>query len=179
MARRLVRLWPVYAVVLTLGYATAGQFVPWRVLFWLPPFPRVEVDPPAWSLYWEAWATFFFPAAFWVARRSRALAMALAGASFGLTFLHPDLVYVMFFALGVAGSEFAIPWPQRMPGWSLWLGKISYSLYLTHAVVMRVAFSLGGPWAVAASVPAVFAAAWLIWWAVERPSINWSRRVSW
>jgi peptidoglycan/LPS O-acetylase OafA/YrhL len=176
MARRVVRLWPVYAFCLTLGYAELGALIPVRELLWLPPV-QPQGDYPAWSLFWEAWATLPFPLAFWVARRNRSGAVILAGACFGLVLIDQQLAYVMMFASGVAAAQFDIPWPGRTPGWMLWLGKISYSLYLTHVLIMRPALLLGGRWAVVASLPVVLLAAWGVWWGIERLSINWSRAI--
>lgn len=63
-----------------------------------------------------------------------------------------------------------------------WLGKISYSMYLTHAIViggLAVCLPLVGvanPLLVAAiALVLSFGFAWLFWYFVERPSIAWSR----
>lgn len=64
-----------------------------------------------------------------------------------------------------------------------WLGKISYSMYLTHAVVIGALGALFSWMGVPAPVQAVIAlvasffAAWAFWRLVERPSIAWSHRV--
>jgi peptidoglycan/LPS O-acetylase OafA/YrhL len=59
LIRRAVRLWPVYALCLTCGYATMGEAPDWRVLAWLPPdCANVEwfrADVPAWSLQSRRW----------------------------------------------------------------------------------------------------------------------------
>jgi len=150
----------------------------WLVWWPMPPFQEGAVfDPPAWSLFMEAWATLIFPVLFWVTLRGRIFGMALAGLSFALIYVEPRLFCVPFFAIGVAATGFAINWPRRAPGVLLWLGKISYSLYLTHALVMIVAVRAFGSWGAIAVLPAVFGIAWLCWWAIERPSILLSRRV--
>lgn len=62
-----------------------------------------------------------------------------------------------------------------------WLGKISYSMYLTHAMVIGclAAFlpklGLSGLPVSAVALVASFAFAWVFWYLVERPSIGWSR----
>lgn len=79
---------------------------------------------------------------------------------------------------------------DRMSRWLRWrpvqfLGTISYSLYLIHAPVIGVVEWLrsrllgDSAWAEATMlVPMVAAsigAGWVLWWAVERPAIRWSR----
>jgi peptidoglycan/LPS O-acetylase OafA/YrhL len=180
MARRVVRLWPLYAVCVCAGCAVQGLALnpTWLVWWPMPPFQEGAVfDPPAWSLFMEAWATLIFPVLFWVTLRGRIFGMALAGLSFALIYVEPRLFCVPFFAIGVAATGFAINWPRRAPAMLLWLGKISYSLYLTHALVMIVAVRAFGSWGAIAVLPAVFGIAWLCWWAIERPSILLSRRV--
>jgi peptidoglycan/LPS O-acetylase OafA/YrhL len=65
------------------------------------------------------------------------------------------------------------------------LGKISYSLYLNHVMVVGVLFKVGygklGPGLasdlilLAASVLISIGLAWVTWWIAERPSIKWSQ----
>lgn len=63
----------------------------------------------------------------------------------------------------------------------LWLGNISYSLYLSHAAVIHALFYVlhdrlptGAIMVIA--LPATLLAGWILWIAVERPSLLWSRR---
>lgn len=63
-----------------------------------------------------------------------------------------------------------------------WLGKISYSMYLTHAIVIGAlaAFlpliGVASPLLIAAiALVLSFGFAWVFWYFVERPSITWSR----
>lgn len=64
-----------------------------------------------------------------------------------------------------------------------WLGKISYSLYLTHALVIGTLQVLLSRFAVPAPAVAVIALgislafAWAFWYCIERPSILWSHRI--
>ena len=60
------------------------------------------------------------------------------------------------------------PFPQ-------WLGRISYSLYLTHWLVFAVAMRAFGPWGLIASTPIAFLVGWFVWRFVEWPSIVASR----
>jgi peptidoglycan/LPS O-acetylase OafA/YrhL len=79
---------------------------------------------------------------------------------------------------------------DRMSRWLRWrsvqfLGTISYSLYLIHAPVIGVVEWLrsrllgDSAWAEAVMllpmVAASIGAGWVLWWAVERPAIRWSR----
>ncbi len=57
-----------------------------------------------------------------------------------------------------------------------WLGRISYSLYLSHALVLATAVKALGPAGGVWALPAVFAVGWLVWRTVERPSLELSRQ---
>ena len=64
-----------------------------------------------------------------------------------------------------------------------WLGKISYSLYLSHIVVLYSLFytlhhTFPPPVIMALVLPASLGVAWALWFFVERPSITWSRRIA-
>jgi peptidoglycan/LPS O-acetylase OafA/YrhL len=211
MARRFIRLWPLYGLCLVAGYAVLGRLPPIGALLWLmaPPVPNGAIvgDPPAWSLWWEAWASAFFPAAFWLAERGRTAILAVALALGIAAIIGAVPVYPTWFVAGVAASRFNVRWPEmrrervtcdggekaksssflkkrtkKLLSFSsnllpLWLGRVSYSLYLSHAVVMLAAIRLAGPWGVVASVPVMLTVAWGLERWVERPSVRWSRRV--
>ncbi len=179
MARRMVRLWPLYAVCVLAGHLAyrtlphPGEFC----FAWGPNF-YLWVDPPAWSLRYEVWATPAFPLLFVLARTRVWLCWALVAAAILATGL-VDFRF-MFAAAMIAGVAL---WPLRpnlrvRTGRSvLWLGKISYSLYLTHWIVLTAARQVGGPWAALACAPLAVCVAWVAWWGVERPSVLLSRRV--
>lgn len=64
-----------------------------------------------------------------------------------------------------------------------WLGKISYSMYLTHAIVIGAldallsALSVPLPAQALIALALSFLFAWIFWYWVERPSITWSHEV--
>jgi peptidoglycan/LPS O-acetylase OafA/YrhL len=181
LARRFVRLWPVYAICLTAGYALHGMLPIWQELLWIPS-PRLATlgltDKPVWTLYIEAWAAPCLPVLVTIARRHRIAGMAVAG----LIMLAAQIVggqtafYLALFSVGVAGAQYPIAWPSCVPRWALWLGRVAYSLYLTNWLVFEVAARYG-PVVVWASLPLTLVVAWGLERTVERPSILLSRRV--
>jgi peptidoglycan/LPS O-acetylase OafA/YrhL len=111
-----------------------------------------------------------------------ALAGWIAGAGVVTIFTHSAAVasVVVSTALLIAFVDLPAPRPLR------WLGAISYSLYLMHPLVggrvmAWAARSPQGPIAttawLAAAVVASLAAAWGLYWIVERPAQRWSSRI--
>ena len=70
LARRIVRLWPVYAVCLVAGGTLLWRMPAWSEFVWYPVASSLS-DPPSWSLCVEAWAMLFTPAIVWRAVGSR------------------------------------------------------------------------------------------------------------
>ena len=182
-ARRLIRLWPVYAVCLTCGYLLYDGAPTWQELIWWPT-PRLKflpkVDLAAWTLYIEAWATPLLPLMVWIAKLNRMAGLVAAVILFVVSLFLMDgvfvpIIYFAFFAFGVAGSRFEIAFPERVPRWALWLGKIGYSLFLSHWVVLAGLFMLFGSMAAIPAIPAIVLVAFVVWRTVERPSIQLSR----
>jgi peptidoglycan/LPS O-acetylase OafA/YrhL len=182
IVRRVSRLWPVFALCLGAGYLVAGVQPVWSEFLWFPyigPNDTPAIDPPVWSLFLEAWAILFMPLIIWAGGASwaRALAGVLVGVV-ALLLLHDGrLMVAPLFVLGSYLSRFEIrnrllegPAPQ-------WLGKVSYSLYLSHFIVIALAIRAFGPWGGVLAVPAAFGVGWLVWRWVERPSILLSRRL--
>jgi peptidoglycan/LPS O-acetylase OafA/YrhL len=183
--RRFIRLWPVYAVCVTTGYLLYGDSPTWQELIWWPTARLrllAKIDLPAWTLYIEAWATPLLPVLVWIARWNRMAALATAMLLFMLSLflmdgIYVSVVYFAFFAVGIACSRFEISFPDPAPPLALWLGRIGYSLFLSHWVVLTGIFMVLGRWAILPAVPAIFLVAFGVWWAIERPSIRFSRRV--
>jgi peptidoglycan/LPS O-acetylase OafA/YrhL len=126
----------------------------------------------------EAWAMPLMPLIIWSGRSTiraiLAVSVIIAAARFNLN--------VIYFTTFIAGSYFATssfrvdflerPLPQ-------WLGRISYSLYLTHCVAYRaVDHFLASPITPLLLIPACLVTAQTVWFLVENPSIQASRRVA-
>jgi peptidoglycan/LPS O-acetylase OafA/YrhL len=178
LIRRFVRLWPVYALCLAAGYLIAGVHPVWTEFIWYPligPNDQPAIDPPIWSLFLEAWAMPLMPLVVWAGSSSLIRAALCIGALILASLAAPQIAILGLFVAGafLARKEFrsrilesAIP---------QWLGQMSYSLYLSHALVFGLAVRIFGPLGGVVAVPVAFVVAWLIWWSVERPSISASR----
>lgn len=178
MVRRFIRLWPVFALCLGAGFLIAGVTPVWSQFLWYPLIhadDRPAIDPPAWSLFLEVWTMPLMPLIIWTRSSLLWRGLPVATAFLLASIANPILQVPAYFIVGAAlahvefrGRLLEGPIPQ-------WLGRISYSLYLSHALVIALAVRTFGPWGGVAALPAVFAVGWLIWRLVERPSIALSR----
>ena len=178
LLRRFVRLWPVYAFCLYVGYFVADVQPVWTEFFWYPyigPNSTPAIDPPIWSLFLEAWTMPFMPRIVWSGsanpfRAALAMVVLVAASLFDAR--------ILVGALFVFGA-FAARWEYRNrlleSALPQWLGQISYSLYLTHWIVIELGVRAMGPWGAVLALPPVFVVAWVVWWSIERPSISASR----
>ena len=120
----------------------------------------------------------FMPIIVWIARGPMIrLALSLAAC---LVFLptHPDLGFGMTFGLGAVMYRLDVQCKLLQRAIPQWLGRISYSLYLSHWLVLTVAWRAFGPEIGGAiSFPIALAVGWLVWWTVERPSTRASQRI--
>jgi peptidoglycan/LPS O-acetylase OafA/YrhL len=187
LARRFLRLWPVFGCCFIAGSLMAGLSPLTPELFWVP-WPVYDADlrcPPTWSLFIEAWAALAMPFFVWSARGGWLRSVGAMGACVALAaFWWPNslalrafLCYLVCFVIGAALSPKTLRNPLLESPLPQFLGRISYSLYLTHWLVLRNATAAWGTAGTILAVPAVFAVAWLTWIVVERPSIALSRRI--
>ena len=187
LVRRFVRLWPVFALCLAAAGLLAGRVPAWAEFVWIP-YPRYDADtlcPPMWSLFIEAWAALAMPLIAWSGRGGAARTLAcMAGCIAVAVVWHPASLalrafvsYAVCFVAGAGLSRTGLrsalleaPVPQ-------WLGRVSYSLYLTHWLVLHALTQAFG--AAGALVGAVvsFPVGWVVWRFVELPSIRASRLV--
>ncbi len=131
-----------------------------------------------WSLYTEVYASAAMPLFVWATlKNSTTVALALVIGALAL--LHSDFGYALWFVLGAWAARrgrIDLGWlnaslPQA-------LGRISYSLYLTHgAVIVTCKHFAPGVW-LWISLPLALAIATAFYMAIEAPSIEASRRAA-
>ena len=172
LVRRFIRLWPTFALGMVVGIWVMHLALPPSRLLWYPmasPWSGAETDRPAWSLFVEAWAMPFMPLFVWASRRAvRAAGLAALIFWIGMAW-DLQVLYGLLFLLGACLSN--VTWRSRLleaPA-AQFLGRISYSLYLSHWLVIRAI----GPYAAALAIIPV---AWVVWKGVEEPSIRLSRK---
>jgi peptidoglycan/LPS O-acetylase OafA/YrhL len=173
LARRFVRLWPLYALCVGGGYALQGIAPSLPQFFWMPITNTPPVaDPPAWSLVIEAWAMLAMPLFVLVGRASFAwLVIALLGTFIAGEF-YPYAIFAGFFFVGAWLSRYELRWTVFEGRVPQWLGRISYPLYLSHVPVLW--YLDLPPWL---SLPLAFAVAQLLTLTVEKWSIAASRAI--
>jgi peptidoglycan/LPS O-acetylase OafA/YrhL len=179
LARRAVRLWPVYALCLAAGYIIASVPPVWSEFLWYPligPNDEPSINPPMWSLFLEVWAMPFMPLIVWSSfDKIRGIMCAAAAMLVGL--IAPPVSFLCLFVIGASFSHISFHNRLLEAAIPQWLGRISYSLYLSHALVLKVFVHAFGAWGGVLAIPAAFCIGWLIWWSVERPSIKLSRKI--
>lgn len=185
LMRRFVRLWPVYALALGAGYLLAQRPPEPLEFFWVP-LPRYdanEICPPAWSLFIEAWTALAMPAIVWSARGGLGRSVACIAACLATDIfwvpvnrgLRAFECYLVCFIVGAALSRKILRSTLLEAAPMQMLGRISYSLYLTHWLVLRLAARTMGPAGVVLCTPLAFLVAAAVYAHVERPSLMLSR----
>jgi peptidoglycan/LPS O-acetylase OafA/YrhL len=178
LVRRFVRLWPLFALCLAAGGWLSMNPAPLSNYLYYPLMGidrQAPQDPVTWSLFVEAWAMPLMPLIIWIGRRPMAMFPVIAA----LVLLKPwahDLYYGVFFIAGshLSGRDLASPLLESRP--AQWLGRVSYSLYLSHVLVMgALKFHAGAAW-IYLAIPASLAVAQVLCVTVEQPSIALSRR---
>jgi peptidoglycan/LPS O-acetylase OafA/YrhL len=178
MLRRLLRLWPVYAFALVVAALLFGRSLEWTDFAFYPLTVSRAVgylDSPVWSLRVEMWAMVVFPLFVWGGKRpERALAVAILflvanrffdRVGFGALFVLGS--YLVRYRFNFAPLNWAIP---------QWLGKISYSLYLTHWIVLDGCATFFPRFGGFLAVPLALVVGYLVWAGIERHSIELSRK---
>jgi peptidoglycan/LPS O-acetylase OafA/YrhL len=151
----------------------------WSEFLWYPligPDDEPSINPPVWSLFLEVWAMPFMPLIVWSSSdKIRGIVCAAAAMLVGL--IVPPVSILCLFVIGASFSHIAFRNRLLEAAIPQWLGRISYSLYLSHALVLKVFVRAFGAWGGVLAIPAVLCIGWLIWRSVERESIKHSRKI--
>lgn len=181
-----------YGLALTLMLMKALRFVDWFCLAWLGliasmyPFGAVY-GPAVDHLLFPYYAPYFIMGvafyrlwskqAIWFPVTLITCAMAIVVTSYSAPFALAGVLYVVAFALIINGR---LQWLASRP--LLWLGSISYCLYLVHQNfgygLIQQAYKQGiSPWlAIIASLLLSLLFAWLLHRYVEQPALKGLRR---
>lgn len=174
LGKQFLRLWPTYAVAIAWATYLSGGSTWWCDFFWFPygHFASTVV----WSLYIEVYANLAMPLILVCAQTPvtallSCLFLIVAGKNIGIA------SFGVYFIIGSFAARYPVDIAILRSALCRWLGKISYSLYLTHPLVILLCkYRLGGlywPWI---ALPACLAVAVLFWNTIERPSL-WASRV--
>jgi peptidoglycan/LPS O-acetylase OafA/YrhL len=179
LLKRFLRLWPAYAISIAIAGSLSCQGAPWHDYFWVPFRPSQTgqfASPVVWSLYIEVYASLAMPLIIFVGSRlSVAVVTCLV-----LTLLRPfseDLYFGLFFVAGSCAARWRFDFAPLNSRFCQALGAISYSLYLTHTLVIAFCkFHWPEHWAYLAP-PVCIVVACVFWAVVEAPSQFLSRRI--
>jgi len=158
LVRRVIRLWPTYAAGMIAGCLLLWRMPDWSQLFWwnwVPHFPADMMavpDPPEWSMSIEAAAMIFMPAIEWFGGNGWR-AILILPAWVGLARLDWHFNWCGFFLIGAALSRYTLRSEVLESRLAQWLGKVSYSLYVSHWIVVRGCAMAFGHWGALAGLP--------------------------
>ena len=178
LVRRFVRLWPLFALCVAIGGYMSMNPAPLSVYFWYPLMgvnAQLPQDPPSWSLFIEAWAMLFMPLIIWIGRRPlitlAAVVLLMAARPWS-----ENLYYGAFFIIGsfLADRTVSSAFLDSAP--AQWLGRVSYSLYLSHEILIGVLKHHFPTMWIFMIVPVALLLAQVLCVVVEQPSIALSRR---
>ena len=153
----------------TLGSASAG--VRPVSIGWLR---HLAGDP---LLCVEVWAMPFMPLIAWFGRGSIARVILIVPI-WWLLRTDSHLYWLWLFMLGGVLSRLTPVCPPLESAVPQWLGRVSYSLYLSHWPVMLMLLGVFGRVGIVCGMPSVVGVDWLVWKYLERASIALSRQVS-
>ncbi|MCB2078415.1 MAG: acyltransferase [Novosphingobium sp.] len=114
-------------------------------------------------------------------------ALLLAGSAILLTMQSPGSMFLkpvattVAMVLPIAIFTAAIAWKPDVPGWLVWLGKISYSVYLLQSIALHACKPLAAvsiPLYLSASIAMVIAMAALSYQLVEEPLNRFGKRLT-
>ena len=182
LARRFCRLWPMFALCLAAGALIIGMRPDWTYFFWYPfvydplKSPVLRLDDAMWSLFVEAWAALFMPLIVWSSRSTRRVLAAMAVGLAGFYFVDRCFLYAMLFVVGGFFADYEFNLPMLNGPVLQWLGRISFSLYMTHLLVVRPAEAYLNA-SQGLDLVLALAVAYAAWLLVEPPSVALSRRV--
>lgn len=169
--RRTRRLVPMHIGCMVVGaflLSATAQF--WRDVLFIYP-DRSAIDGPDWSLRVEMVATVFWPLIVLCARRLSTTVVSSGCFVFLSWATWYDLFWVPLFILGarlqLIGARLPrIAWLRS--DMVQFLGRISFSLYMTHWIAIKAAGpAIGGLIAIPVAT--------LAYVLVEKPSLDWSR----
>ncbi len=178
LVRRFLRLWPLFALCLAFGGWMSMNPPRLSLYLWYPLMgvnAQPPQDPPTWSLFVEAWAMLFMPLIIWIARRPRLMLPTLAALALAQVW-SKDLYYGAFFIIGshLADRTLSSTFLDRSP--VQWLGRISYSLYLSHEIIIGLLKFHLPTVGIYLAIPVSLVIAHVLCLMVEQPSIVLSRR---
>lgn len=185
LLRRFIRLWPVFACCLFAGHLIAGTHPSLSELFWYPirnpndAANLATVDPPSWSLTVEAWAMPFMPLIVWIVSGSfRRFVIGFAVYALAAWILPVISIGILFIG-GAALYRGDLRNRLLETKIAQWLGKISYSLYLSHWLVLTLLWRWFAPgYAAMIGLPTSLLIGWFVWRWIEKPSISASRMIA-